>query len=207
MPRDFTPYIPNNLPPMPVLETTKPLDIEIGCGVGLHPIKYTQSNQHRQLIAIEHTRDKFEKFQSRHQNHPHLTNLFPVHANGISFISKHIRPASVARYFLLYPNPWPKACHKNRRWAHMPFMQVLHTTLAPCGELTMATNFGWYMEEALAEMTKWGFQIATTTQLRPEDLGSMALNQVYLPRTHFEQKYLERGQVCFHTVFRKVSQQ
>ena len=106
------------------------MDIEIGCGVGLHPITYAKIHPDRNLVALEHTKEKFDKFWGRYENHASLDNLYPIHGNAISWISAHIKPASVSRYFLLYPNPWPKARHKNRRWAAMPFMAKLHETLA-----------------------------------------------------------------------------
>ena len=37
------------------------LDIEIGCGVGLHPIQYQAKNLERTLVAIEHTKEKYER--------------------------------------------------------------------------------------------------------------------------------------------------
>ncbi len=63
--RDFT----KDSIPKPKSETFSypemPLDIEVGCGVGLHPIQYSLANPDRFLVALEHTREKFEKFHRR----------------------------------------------------------------------------------------------------------------------------------------------
>ncbi len=42
-----------------------PLDIEIGCGVGMHPLLYASAHPERFLIAIEKTREKFGKFAKK----------------------------------------------------------------------------------------------------------------------------------------------
>ena len=39
------------------------LDIEIGCGVGMHPLRYAKENPSRTLLAIEHTRTRFNTFK------------------------------------------------------------------------------------------------------------------------------------------------
>jgi len=74
-----------------------PLDIEIGCGTGLHPLRYSAENPDRFVIALEQTREKFLKFVSRLKNHPPRTNLFPVHGDAIRWISHHIPRQSVSR--------------------------------------------------------------------------------------------------------------
>src|SRR5689334_22652665 len=92
----------------------KPLDVEIGCGVGLHPIRYALANPERNLIAIEHTREKFASFRQRYEGNGHPANLFPIHADAIRWVTHALPPGSVSKFLLLYPNPEPKAT--NKRW-------------------------------------------------------------------------------------------
>lgn len=173
----------------------RPLDIEIGCGVGWHPIQYAKANPDRSLIAIEHTRAKFEKFQSRLSRHPELKNLIAIHADAVRWISHAINDQSVSRYFLLYPNPEPKAASK--RWMRMPFMEKLLATLKPSGELTLATNEQVYFNEALDFAVKaWKLNILEVRTL------TKASAQISF-RTHFEKKYLLSGQTCYDVTFQK----
>jgi tRNA (guanine-N7-)-methyltransferase len=173
-----------------------PLDLEIGCGVGWHPIQYASVHPERLLIAIEHTRIKFAGFQLRTQNHPALTNLLPVHADAIRWVSHMIKPATIDRCFILYPNPEPKSA--NKRWIRMPFMHRLLEALKPGGELIFATNEEWYMQEIL----KWAIEF-----WHLEIVQERSFNQKTSPfsvaRTHFEKKYLQRGQTCFDVRLRK----
>src|SRR4051794_33969750 len=98
-PRGFQPL---ELPP------NMPVDLEIGCGTGWHPITYAGSNPDRLLIAIEHTRMRFEKFARRASHHEELDNLFPIHANAVAWVTHALQDKTISRIFLYYPNPYPK---------------------------------------------------------------------------------------------------
>lgn len=171
-----------------------PVDVEIGCGVGLHPIRRALNFPQRKLIAIEHTREKFEKFAGRLARHPHLPNLLPVHANAISWISKNLSAQSIDQVFLLYPNPNPH--RKNQRWFMMPFIHRLLTSLKDGGRLHLATNIETYLLEALEQSSKLNLRI-----LEKRRLGLANLREA---RTHFEKKYLARGETCFNVIFEKL---
>lgn len=188
------PFDPAPLP-RPRIETLPPVlpvDLEIGCGAGLHPIQYCQRHPDRRLIAIEHTRQKFEKFEGRLAQHPPLPNLTPVHANAISWVVHHLPPRSVERCFLLYPNPNPKAGDRNKRWYAMPFMYFLVERLVPGGCLVLATNEPWYASEAEQFLT-------TTFGLTLEEKS-----QATEGRTHFERKFLRQGEPCTNLVFKRA---
>ncbi|MFK7827821.1 MAG: SAM-dependent methyltransferase [Oligoflexales bacterium] len=172
------------------------VDIEIGCGVGLHPANYATENPERSIIAIEHTREKYEKFTRRIRSQQVLLNLYPIHANAISWISHMVPKDRVSRYFLLYPNPYPKARDLGKRWYAMPFMQQLIKTLKQGGTINLATNCPFYAEEAKVHFEGcWGLKLVSLSEL-----DSSCLKQA---RTHFEYKYLERKEKCIDMVFVK----
>jgi tRNA (guanine-N7-)-methyltransferase len=171
-----------------------PLDLEIGCGVGWHPIRYAERNPGRRLIAIEHTREKFESFQGRFEKHG-LTNLLPVHADAVRWVHHHLKNESIDRVFLLYPNPEPG--NPSKRWLRAPFFHRLLEVMKPGAELTLATNIESYFKEALEygeNFWKLGISRQRTIVNPPPD---------GIPRTHFEKKYLARGESCFDVTFRK----
>lgn len=176
------------------------LAVEIGCGVGLHPIRYALEHPQQQMIALEHTREKFLKFSRRIANHGGIGNLLPVHANAISWICHYLPPQSVRRYFLLYPNPYPKNQHRNKRWYAMPFMDYLLKTLKSGGSLTIATNLAIYAEETTAFLSQyWQLHLEKWEYLQEDKTSA----RQFRARTHFEKKYLEGGQTCHNLVFRK----
>jgi tRNA (guanine-N7-)-methyltransferase len=172
-------------------------DLEIGPGVGWHPITYAKSNPSRRLIAIEHSQARFESFARRHASHG-LANLFPVHANAVHWITHHVPAGKIERIFILFPNPYPKQGQRNKRWHAMPFREQLVRALVPGGKLLLATNEKFYAEEA-AEMlshTEGLSLVDKMTYSRDHERGQT-------PRTHFEKKYLQRGETCYELVFRK----
>ncbi len=183
-------------PSMPRFEQSKPLVVEIGCGVGLHPLQFSKKNPEQEIIAIEQTTNKFSKFYKRYLNHQCPKNLYPFHDNAIHFVTHLIKKESVHKYFLLYPNPNPKKGDQNKRWHAMPFMEKILETLIPGGLIEFATNEPFYAKECLQWMTeKWELDV----------IEYKTLSQSFPPRTHFEKKYLERGQKCFNLIFKKPS--
>lgn len=177
-PRDFAGF------EIPEAFRGAPLDLEIGCGVGLHPIRYARANPDRYLVAIERTREKFEKFRRRLAKHLPLANLHPVHADAVAWVTHALRPASVSRIWLLYPNPSPQAA--SERWIRMPFFGRLVEVLRPEGEIRIVTNSEAYAREVERHArADWGLRASDESHRAPK-----------LPeyRTHFEKKYLERGE-------------
>ena len=186
------------VPPPRVLQThwnqELPLYLEIGAGVGFHPIHFAKKNPHSQLIAIEKTSEKYQKMHRRFLRHPNLDNLSIAHANAINYVSHYISPESLDGVFLLYPNPNFK--NPAQRWARMPFMETLHKKLKPSGTLTLASNESWYIEEAKQHLRTQFLLLEHTTLSLDQKLQ-------FFPRTHFEKKYLERGENCWNLVFTK----
>jgi len=195
------PFSANKLPPPPDLaplglNPAQPVDVEIGCGVGLHPIRYARENPGRQLVAIERTKDKFEKFAGRLSHHETLPNLTAIHGDALAWITHGFAPESVSRFIMLYPNPYPKPAQRNQRFHYMPFFAQLRATLKQGGELWLATNEAFYAEEArLIYPAEWKMELVEDSLVSPSSP----------PRTHFEKKYLARGEPCFNLRFAKNS--
>ena len=173
------------------------LDVEIGCGVGFHPLKYSAANPERFLVAIEHSSERFAKFERRIAHHPVRQNLLAVHEDAEAFFVHYFKPQTLDRILILYPNPYPKKVHLNRRWYGMPFAKYMVDCLKLDGQLTLATNEEFYAQEAIKFFTNyWGLGLVENSQLK-------ASENSFAPRTHFEKKYLENGQTCFNLIFKK----
>lgn len=168
-----------------------PLDLEIGSGVGWFACAYVKAHPERFLISIEHTRDKFEKFWKRYENNGSPNNLLPLHCNAISWITQCLSIDSVQNIYLMYPNPNPK--NKQQRWPLMPFMEELLKKLKKDGLLHLATNEAFYRDEALKAFE----EIWKLKNVRNELYTGKA-------RTHFEEKYLKRGETCFDLAWKKI---
>ena len=190
---EHVPQLPKDIKPWPNWAQSMPIDLEIGAGAGLHAIRYALKNPERFLIALEKT-SKAERLIRRLHNHPQIGNLLAQRCDAINWVTHQAPPQSLSRIFLLYPNPYPKVSQQNSRWPFMPFMGFLLSRLKPAGELTLATNENFYFEQAQQQMTThWGMKIKTVE----------LLNSPTPPRTHFEKKYLARGESCWNLVLTK----
>ena len=192
------PLLPPDARAAAFLQGAGPFDLEIGCGVGLHPIRYALANPDRKLVAIEHTREKFEKFARRYRNNGEPAQLLPVHANAVSWVHQFASNDLFERIHLLYPNPEVK--NPAKRWIRMPFFGRLLETLKPGGEVIFATNLRDYAEEIRDHAKRaWNLDVV---EFRAFTLPDVVLTKRE-PRTHFEMKYLQRGETCFDVRLRK----
>ncbi len=166
-----------------------PLLLEIGAGKGKHALGFVSQNPDKHLVAIERTRNKFDAFAklTALQNAP---NLDAIHADAIAWIVHTIAPSSVAKIFILYPNP--EQHNPNQQWLNMPFFEFLLSRLRDDGEVVLVTNIESYMDNAAKRATEiW--RLPNTRYQVPIDSQ----------RTHFEVKYLARGETCWELSMRK----
>ncbi|WP_113907890.1 tRNA (guanine(46)-N(7))-methyltransferase TrmB [Aliidiomarina celeris] len=89
----------------------------------------------------------------------------------------------LAKHFLLYPNPYPKQKHLQRRWHASP---VFPSVVALGGHLTMRSNWFIYLQE---------MAVALRCYQRAASVAELAENE--MPITPFERKYKEAGQALF----------
>ena len=167
----------------------QPICVEIGAGKGKHALLFTEQNPEQQLIAIERTREKFIAMQKQHQLDGQQ-NLTPMHADALPWVVHALFPAQVEQFFILYPNPEPH--NPAQRWLNMPFFEFLISRLASNGTVTLASNIPEYIEEAEQQLQKiW--HLPYEKQIIASDSA----------RTHFEVKYLQRGELCQQLIIRK----
>ncbi|TWX72639.1 tRNA (guanine(46)-N(7))-methyltransferase TrmB [Colwellia sp. C1TZA3] len=88
----------------------------------------------------------------------------------------------ISQHYILYPNPWPKAKHVQRRWhGSAVFPQII----AVGQEIILRSNWRLYLEE---------FQLAASIFSLQGDIS--AINDAQ-PLTPFEAKYQASGQQCW----------
>lgn len=170
-------------------EDNAPLVLEIGAGKGKHALSFVAQNPDKHLIAIERTRNKFDAF-AKLVNLQNALNLDAIHADAIAWIVHAIAPHSMARIFILYPNP--EQHNPNQQWLNMPFFEFLLSRLQDGGEVVLVTNIEAYMDNAEHQATETWCLPSTRSQV-PSDSQ----------RTHFEIKYLARGEACWELSIHK----
>lgn len=129
--------------------------------------------------------------------------LGKIRAAGVSNVSVHpgdardlmdvLPDGSIAKAFLNYPDPWPKARHHRRRFVTPEHLIPLHRVMALGAEFRVATDIPDYMRQTLEEVPKAGFTLVHDGPQAWEDWHS----------TRYEQKALREGRVPHYATFRR----
>ena len=109
-----------------------------------------------------------------------------------------LAPASIARLFTLFPDPWPKARHKKRRLVQPETVAAAARVLAPGAEWRLASDDMDYVRWMLACLTasphfEWLATGAEDWRRRPSDW----------PETRYEAKALSQGRKPIYLRFRR----
>ena len=99
------------------------------------------------------------------------------------------------RIYLLYPDPWPKKRHAERRFINTYNIPHLYRLLANDGELMLATDVAPYVEWALEKMAESGLfqQTKRAIHTPPKD---------WIP-TRYEKKGIAAGRIPSYLIFKK----
>lgn len=105
---------------------------------------------------------------------------------------------SLARAYVLFPDPWPKLRHRKRRIVNPATLSLLAQAMRDGGELRLATDDPDYLAAMLADATsapewEWLARHAADWHTRPDDW----------PPTRYEQKALKSGRKPAYLRFRR----
>lgn len=125
----------------------RPVWLEIGFGGGEHLADLAAAHPEVGMIGAE----------------PFLNGvamgLARIEAAGVGNVRLHpgdardlidlLPDASLARVYLLYPDPWPKTRHRERRFMSPENLGALARVMAPGAELRLATDIDDYVRHAM----------------------------------------------------------
>jgi tRNA (guanine-N7-)-methyltransferase len=112
----------------------------------------------------------------------------------ISYAVEHLLPpSSIAAFYLLFPDPWPKRRHAARRLVNDAFLGSLHRALVAGGKVQIATDEADY------------FRQITRAVSNSRDFVIVPNSASVLPVTKFERGFRDRGVPIHRLELRKVS--
>lgn len=163
------------------------------CGVGQSTRILAQKNPQALVIGVDKSAHRInrnvEGFEQ--ENGYHAQNYHLVRADLNDFY-RLVKAANwpVTKHFILYPNPWPKSKHLQRRWhGSAVFPQMLSI-----GDiLILRSNWRLYLEE---------FQQAAKQMALHGELSQVNVSSEQA-LTPFEAKYQASGQVCWQLTLNK----
>jgi tRNA (guanine-N7-)-methyltransferase len=113
--------------------------VEVGCGNGHFLAAYCASHPEVAYLGVELKAKRCLKAVQKIERRG-LARAYVVQAPAEQVVAA-LPDASVDRYHIYFPDPWPKARHRRRRFLRGETLAGLRRTLRPGGELAFATDF------------------------------------------------------------------
>ncbi len=155
--------------------------LDSGCGTGESSIHLAKINPHCLVVAVDKSAKRMRRCNTDTAD---SGNVMYVRCDLIHFWRLLQRAQfRLYKHYLLYPNPWPKPGHLQRRWhAHPVFPAVIDLG----GELVMRTNWSVYAQEFAFALRSYIKTPVTVTELKIENAISA-----------FEKKYSGSGHILY----------
>ena len=158
------------------------------CGVGQSTRLLAQRNPEALVIGVDKSSNRIERNVEGfdRDNGYHAENFHLVRADLNDFY-RLVKTANwpVKQHYILYPNPWPKSKHVQRRWHG----SAVFPTLITIGKhIILRSNWRLYLEE---------FQLAADIAGLSGNITQVNDDEALTP---FEAKYKASGQQCWQLV-------
>lgn len=122
-----------------------------------------------------------------------------IHPGDARDLMDVLPDGSIAKVFLLYPDPWPKTRHHRRRFVTSEHLEPLYRVMKPGAVLRIATDIPDYVRQTLEEVPRAGFrwlaEAPTDWRVPWADWKS----------TRYEEKALKEGRTPHYLTFAKPS--
>lgn len=171
--------------------------LEVGFGAGEHLVWQAERQPGVGLIGCE----PFINGVAKCLAHIERTGVGNVRlfTDDARFVMAALPPQSLARVFVLFPDPWPKTRHHKRRFVQRPHLDVLARLMKPGAELRLATDdpsyLPWMVEHACVHPSfEWLAQGPGDWRGRPADW----------PETRYERKMLAGHKPVFLRLRRRA---
>lgn len=172
--------------------------LEIGFGGGEHLIAQARANPDIGFIGCEPYIDGVVKVLAGIEDHG-LKNI-RLYDGDAREILRWLPEASIARAFILFPDPWPKRRHVKRRLVNPETLKLLARTMKPNSGLRIATDIGDYARTILIAMRN--LNAFGWTARSPNDWRQRAVDW---PPTRYEAKARAQGRRCYYFTFTRGS--
>ena len=122
---------------------------EVGCGHGHFLTAYAAAHPGTRCIGIDIAAERIARAQ-RKRERARLANLHFVRAGAGDFLAVMPKGARFAAIFILFPDPWPKRRHGDKRVMKPEFLSAAAASAAEGARLYFRTDHEPYFLEACA---------------------------------------------------------
>lgn len=170
----------------------RPLWLEVGFGGGEHLVHMAARYPEVGIIGCEPFVNGVAMLLGKIRS-AGVENLM-IHPGDVRDLFDVLPGASVAKCFLNYPDPWPKARHHRRRFVTQGYLQALARVMVPGAEFRVATDIPDYVRQTLEEVPQAGFDLVAQA-------GAEGAWEDWIS-TRYEQKALREGRSPHYLTFR-----
>lgn len=169
----------------------RPLWLEVGFGGGEHLVHMAARYPDMGIIGCEPFVNGVAMLLGKIRA-AGVDNL-RIHPGDVRDLFDVLPDASVAKCFLNYPDPWPKARHHRRRFVTPEYLGALARVMKPGAEFRVATDIPDYVRQTLEEVPVAGFDLVAQT-------GQGGAWEDWIS-TRYEQKALREGREPHYLTF------
>lgn len=173
----------------------RPVWLEIGFGGGEHLVHMAERYPEVAIIGCEPFINGVAMLLGKIRA-AGVTNL-AVHPGDARDLFDVLPERSIAKAFLNYPDPWPKARHHKRRFVTAGHLGPLARVMRGGAEFRVATDIPDYVRQTLEEVPPAGFEWLAEG---PQDWRQPWDDWL---STRYEQKALRGGRVPHYLTFRR----
>lgn len=173
----------------------KEIWLEIGFGGGEHLAAQAVQNPAIGCIGCEPFRNGVASLLD-HIDRQALKNI-RIHPDDARPLLAALPPASLARVFILFADPWPKKRHAERRFVQQATLQELARVMQPGALLRLATDDPVLQEWTTAQMRATPFFVPELGD------GISAQRPIDWVITRYEEKALLAGRTPLYYCFKK----
>jgi tRNA (guanine-N7-)-methyltransferase len=191
-------YQPGGDPLVQFPDAIREIWLEVGFGAGEHLVWQAGAHPQVGLIGAEPYEMGMAKILTKLEESP-LNNVRLFEGDGRDIIEA-LPDHGLGRFFLLFPDPWPKTRHHKRRFLQMEMLDQLARVLKPGAELRFATDDKSYLPYALERLMAhpafdWLVQGPKDWKFRPPDW----------PPTRYETKAIKGPPVFLRFIRKSLS--
>jgi tRNA (guanine-N7-)-methyltransferase len=173
------------------------VEVEVGIGKGRFLLAAAAARPDVLHLGIEWA-NKYLRIAEARALKRGLRNVRFARVDARELVHGAIPAASVAAYYVFYPDPWPKKRHHKRRFIQTATADHLARTLVAGGRLHVATDHEEYWEQIQAVLDGH----AAFERLPSFGHGEFPL-PVEEPLTNYEAKYRIEGRRRFRASWRR----
>ncbi len=166
----------------------KPLDVEIGFGMGEVLVRQAVAFPDRRFIGIEQIWERIYKTLQKIQREASpIDNIKILSMDARIAFERLFSLESIDRVYSFFPCPWPKKKHIKHRLFSVDFLKLLNSRLKPNGELRIVTDAEYYFHWIVDQVKDTGFELHTE-KIKPQ------------LDTKFERKWCQEGHEEFFEI-------